>query len=58
MTTSTFPDPEMPNSELRDTGGELDTAHEPAASDGPHLTAAADERISGDSGSLTEPESS
>ncbi|WP_157970832.1 hypothetical protein [Nakamurella deserti] len=54
MTSSTFPEPEMPDSELRDTGGELDAAHDPAASDGPHLTASAERRVSDDLGNLTD----
>lgn len=54
MTEPNITDPEMPDSELADTGGNLDTAHDPAASDGPHLTAAAEERASGDAGSLAE----
>jgi hypothetical protein len=54
VTTSTFPEPEMPDSELRDTGGELDSAHDPAASDGPHLAASAERRVSDDLGNLTD----
>ena len=54
MTTSTFPEPETPDSELRDTGGDLDDAHESATSDGPHLTASAERQVSDDLGNLTD----
>ena len=54
MTEPNVTDPEMSDSELRDTGGTLDTAHDPADSDGPHLTAAAEERVPGAAGGLTD----
>ncbi len=58
MTTSTTPEPDAPDSGLRDTGGDLDTAHDdsaadPGTSDGPHLSAAAEEHVSDDLGNLT-----
>ena len=53
MSTSTFPEPETPDSELRDTGGDLDKAHDVAASDGPHLSASAEQKVSDDLGNLT-----
>ncbi len=56
MSTSTFPDPEMPDSELRDTGGSLDDAHDAANSDGPHLAASAEQKVSDDLGNLTDSE--
>lgn len=54
MTEPNTTDPVMPSSELADTGGKLDTAHDPAESDGPHLAAAAEERAPGDAGGLTD----
>ena len=54
MTTSTFPEPDQPDAKLGDTGGRLDDAHEVAQSDGPHLSASAERRVSDDLGNLTD----
>lgn len=54
MTTSTFPEPETPDSELTGTGGDLDTAHDDDTSDGPHLSASAERVVSDDLGNLTD----
>ena len=58
MTTPTTPDPDAPDSGLRDTGGNLDAAHDDSdsgagTSDGPDLSAAAEEHVSDDLGNLT-----
>ena len=44
MTEPDISEPDAARSEMYDTGGQLDSAHDPAASDGPHLDAAATER--------------